>query len=174
VRESLRVPTSRYSEADSAAVLAAVVDEIIYNDGIGALSSRSSTVRGGREGEPRVWVRIGWMPKSAWAAPIVARLRSWPWSLGERVVDSTRAQAGLEDRSSATRRKPFPVELALYVEFVGDTARVAENWIWYYCKTQPPSMSVLRVKTHLLVQTPSGWQKSGVRHGPLMDLASCG
>ena len=169
-----QVTASRYSEADSAAVLAAVVEEIIYNDGIGALSGRrSATAPGGTGDESRVWVRVGWMPKGAWAAPIVARLRSWPWSLGERVVDSTRALAALEDRPQATLRKPFPLELSMQVEFIGDTASVAEYWVWHLCRARLGNMSVLFPKRHLLVRTTSGWRKVGERTGGVADLASC-
>jgi len=59
------------------------------------------------------------------------------------------------------------------VEFHGDTALVAEDWIWEYCKTEPRSMSVLHLKTHLFEQTTSGWRKSNMRHGPMADLV-CG
>ena len=171
---SLQMSISRYSEADSAAVLAAVVDELIEHDMVReSVERKFPTAPGGREGEPRAFVRIGAMPKGTWAAPIVARLRNRQWFYEGRAVDSTRALAGLEDRRAATWRRPFPAELVMGVEFVGDTAQVAENWILWFCKTQPPSMSVLNEKTHLLVRTPSGWQESSVRRGVMADLASC-
>jgi hypothetical protein len=174
VGASPQVAASRYSEADSAAVLAAVVDEMLEHDRFReAVERKFSTEPRGQGGEPRVFVRIGAMPKSTWASPIVARLRDRQWFYEGRAVDSTRALAGLEDRPAARWRRPFPAELMMRVEFVGDTAQVAEDWILWFCKTQPRSMSVLHEKTHLFVRTPSGWQESDVRRGAMADLASC-
>ena len=167
-------PASRYSEADSAAVLAAVVHEILFFDGARAAVERKFPPRAIPDSEPRVFVRIGALPTGTWAAPTVEQLRNWQWFFDGRAVDSTRALAGLEDRPPARWRKPIPLVLLMHVEFRGDTALVAEDWIWEYCKTQPRSMSVLRLKMHLFEQTPSGWQKSRVRYGPMVDLAACG
>ena len=167
-------PASRYTEADSAAVLAAVVHEMLFFDGARAAVERKFAPRAIPDSEPLVFVRIGAMPTSAWVAPTAERLRNWQWFLNGRAVDSTRALAGLEDRLAARWRKPIPLVLLMHVEFRGDTALVAEDWIWEYCKTQPRSMSVLRLKMHLFEQTPSGWQKSSVRYGPMVDLAACG
>ena len=173
-RSAPPVPASRYGEADSAAVLEVVVHEILFFDTVrGSIERKDSTARSGRRREPRVFVRIGGMPTGAWAAPIVARLRNQHWFYDGRAVDSARALAGLEDRPDATWRRPFPAELGMWVEFVGDTAHVGENWTMWFCKTQPRSMNVLHQKIHLLVQTPSGWRMTGVRPGPLSDLAGC-
>ena len=164
-------PASRYTEADSAAVLAAVVHEMLFFDGTRATVERKfSDGHAIPDSEPRVFVRIGAMPRGAWAAPTVQRLRSWQWFVDGRAVDSTRALAGLEDRPAARWRKPIPIKLLMHVEFRGDTAFVAEDWIWEYCETEPRSMSVLRLKMHLFEQTPSGWQQSSVRSGALVDL----
>ena len=165
-------PASRYSDADSAAVLAAVVHEMLFFDGARAAVERKFPRRAIPDGEPLVFVRIGAMPTSAWAAPTVEQLRNWRWFFDGLAVDSTRALAGLEDRPAARWRKPIPITLEMRVEFLGDTALVAEGWIWEYCKTQPRSMSVLHLKMHRFEQTPSGWQKSTVRFG-IVDLA-CG
>jgi hypothetical protein len=167
-------PASRYTEADSAAVLAAVVHEMLFFDGARAAVERKFPRRAIPDSEPRVFIRIGALPTGAWAAPTVKQLRNWQWFFDGRAVDSTRALAGLEDRPAARWRKLIPLVLLMHVEFRGDTALVAEDWIWEYCRTQPRSMSVLRLKMHLFEQTPSGWQKSRVRYGPLVDLAACG
>ena len=68
------------------------------------------------------------------------------------------------------RVKTLPISLEMRVDFSGDSALVAENWLWDYCKTEPRSRSVVRLKTHVFERTASGWQKSGVRYG-LADLA---
>jgi hypothetical protein len=163
-------PTSRFTEADSAAVLEAVAHELLFFDEAREAVERKFPPRRVPDGEALVFVRIGSMPTGAWAAPTVARLRNRRWFMNWTAVDSTRALAGLEDRPAATWRKPIPIVLVMWVEFRGDTAVVAENWIWEYCRTEPRSMSVLRLKTHLFEQTPSGWQKSGERQGPMADL----
>jgi hypothetical protein len=167
-------PASRYTEADSAAVFGAVAHEILFFDEAREAVERKFSPRRVPDGEPLVVVRIGALPTGAWAAPTVQRLRSRRWFRNWTAVDSTRALAGLEDRPTARWRKPIPIALEMGVAFRGDTAFVAENWIWYYCRTEPRSWSVLNMRTHLFERTPSGWQKTGERQGPLVDLASCG
>ena len=163
-------PPSRYAEADSAAVFAAVVHEILFFDEVREAVERKFPPRRVPDSEPVVFVRIGALPTAAWAASSVARLRNRRWFMNWTAVDSTRALAGLEDRPTARWRKPIPLVLDMYVLFQGDTAFVGEDWTWEYCKTEPRSMSVDHLKKHLFERTPSGWQKSGERYGGLADL----
>ena len=161
---------SRYSEADSASVFESVAHELLFFDEARESVERKFPPRRVPDSEPLVFVRIGALPAAAWAAPAVARLRNRRWFMNWTAVDSSRALAGLEDRPGARWRKPIPISLEMRVDFSGDSALVAENWLWDYCKTEPRSRSVVRLKTHLFERTASGWHKSGVRYG-LADLA---
>src|SRR5215208_6168580 len=72
---SPQVPASRYTEADSAAVLEAAVHEIlIFDEARAAVKRKFSAGPAKPPGEPRVFVRI-WVPEGAWETAIVARLR---------------------------------------------------------------------------------------------------
>jgi len=156
--QDVRAPASpRYTEADSTAVFAAAVDHIIGRDGGRPQTPAIETgQQARRDNLPTVFVRIGPMPEAAWAAPSVARLRAWRWSYMGMAIDSSRVLTEGSVSSATPPSEIFPVELVLTLDFMGDTARLRENWIWQTCRKRP-GLRVSFITLHRYVRSAAGW-----------------
>jgi hypothetical protein len=149
---------SIHSEADSAAVLAIVVDHLLQAD------SASDPIKPGEwrdpeqsiGGHPRVFVRIGKMPFGAWAKPSIARMHAWRWRYRGWAIDSMQSRRelpGIPGRS-------YPVILRLRMHFRGDTARVQASWDHFTCEVLRGGSREIFTEGYELVRAYSGWRHS--------------
>lgn len=149
----------RVTANDSAAVFKAIVDKLISDDSASAAHAAADPSFNELTTYPSVFVRIAGMPRGAWAAPSVARLRAHRWFYGGRAMDSTRALARSRAvRGLKLRGTPFPAELSLLLVFTShsDTARVMEYWAWNDCEERRGLLGIF-VFRHRMARTPDGW-----------------
>jgi hypothetical protein len=116
-----------------------------------------------------VFVRIGKMPQSAWAAPSVARLRGWHWNFMGMGIDSTRVLTEGTTPAAPSWSSVIPVELHLTLMFDGDTAWVVEELVFQTCRLNPHSFHSVWTTGHRLVRSDSGWRASGEQDGGMAD-----
>jgi hypothetical protein len=155
--------TSAYSDADSAVVFDAAVDWVLESDSISIPVGRS----------PFLFVRIGEMPKGAWAASSVARLRAHHWSFHGWALDSMHVLFDRRKLPGSGVFAAFPLELRITVEFRSDTAHVTEWWDFQTCIPPGPGMRGIDMHRHLSVRSASGWTPIGGGASGTVDIL-CG
>jgi hypothetical protein len=151
------------SEADSAAVLSIVVDELLQADAASDPikpyewrdPERSST------GHPRIFVRIAKMPFGAWARPSIARLHAWRWRYKGWAIDSMQSKREYSDIPG----RSYPVILRVGIRFRGDTAEVRASWDHFKCGIAGGGLRAIFTEGYWLVRSPSGWRHTMISVG---------
>jgi hypothetical protein len=165
-------PPKAPSKADSVSAFFAAVDAILADDSSAAHSQRQELRAPiNRDSAPDIQVQFGRMPVAGWAAPSVARMRSWHWRLLRWTVDSINGPRESGSQPASKVFSAFPDQIALTFGILGDTAHVLE------VRLLPTCMSELRVarpvwwRAHVLAATPSGWRQIRAESG--MARTSC-
>lgn len=159
------------SAADSAAVLSLVVDQLLSIDSaFPPPAAHQSADSAPSLGRARFFVRIGTVPKGAWAEPSIARLRTHRWYFNGWAMDSTRAIAERDKpRSTTTAATPFPAVLSLRLSFVGDSARIERSFDMDTCVRHAGMKGVLFM-TYWLVRDGPSWRLSESSAGGIADV----
>jgi len=151
------------SAADSAAVLASVVTELLKTD------AASDPTRPGEwkdpelsvAGHPRVFVRIARMPFGAWARPSIARLHAWRWRYNGWAIDSMQSKREYSDLPG----RSYPVILRADMRFRADTAEVRVSWDHFKCGLARGGGREIYSEVFSLVRSPSGWRHTVISVG---------
>lgn len=151
------------SQADSAAVLSMVVDELLHADSASDPikpyewkdPERSIT------GHPRIFVRIAKMPFGVWARPSIARLHAWRWRYKGWAIDSMQSKREFSDIPG----RSYPVILRVGLHFRGDTAEVRASWDHFKCELAGGGLREIFTEGYWLVRSPSGWRHTMISVG---------
>jgi hypothetical protein len=151
------------AEADSAAVLSMVVDELLKTD------AASDPIKPGEwkdpelsvAGHPRVFVRIARMPFGAWARPSIARLHAWRWRYNGWAIDSMQSKREYSDLPG----RSYPVILRIGIRFRADTAEVRVSWDHFKCELPRGGGRAIYSEACSLVRSPAGWRHTVISVG---------
>jgi len=151
------------SQADSAAVLSMVVDELLKTD---AASDPTKPYEWkdpelSASGHPRVFVRIARMPFGAWARPSIARLHAWRWRYNGWAIDSMQSKREYSDLPG----RSYPVILRVGMRFRADTAEVRVSWDHFKCGLARSGGREIYSEAFWLVRSTSGWRHSVISVG---------
>jgi hypothetical protein len=158
--------SSRYSEADSAAVFDAAVDQILGMDTTVTMPSSKDSSGAQSTRYPRVFVRLGALPSGAWAAPSIARLRAHRWRYFGLAVDSATTTT---TSSLSSKAIPIPEILSVALRFKGDTAVARVSWDMYTCESHRSGMHGILYNNTIFVRTPTGWRSEGPGSSGIAD-----
>ena len=111
------------------------------------------------------------MPAAEWAAPSIARMRSWRWRALRWTVDSIRGPEESGGYPASKVYSAFPVEIGLTFGIMGDTAHVLEDRLMPMCMSELRTARPVWWMAHVLTATPSGWRQIRTQSG--MARTSC-